>query len=441
MLKAPPSLGPITGEILTPYPSQYSLNGEASTPFTTSDAILQTVTLKGEGGGGGGGSRESGEELSQISVPLPVKEREILGRDLSSSEENGQTDKVTTEPSSSGCVAIAAESDGGAPVEISSVSVDESGTERRRVEGSQATEEAQFTKVDGNEMAGEGGNEMTGGGVEEGKPIEEAEVKGQNIDCFPAHFIFDVPSGSSSSGNTFHSSIQYQTSCSSGYVTDTSSLLSPLSLQGNHQDIAGNMKQEARLLGHRSETESLKTEQISQCQSSTESQGSKEQSQELCGTGWQLDHEQKFGQDSKSDFQQGIDNQSSYSYDIQCDSNPLVKHTTLGTSKKVPHFDCTDSSVCQLSENTLLDVGNSSGHSLGSAFYTEQGGQPNRFTSNHVSNPTSSPASTSEFESFGGGNPTMLTAVHFGSDVIPCSPTPTVDYLRSANEGYVHYCT
>ena len=382
MQKAPPSFGLITGELLTPYPSQFSLNGE---PSATSDAILQTVTLKkGKGEGGvrsGGGSRESGEELSQISVPLPVKEREILGRDLSSSDENGQTDSVTTEPSSSGCVASAAESNGGAPVEISSVSVNESGTERSRVEGSQATEATQFTKVDGNEMAGAGENAITGGGgVEEGKPIEEAEVKGQNVDCFPAHFIFDVPSGSgsSSSGNTFHSSVQYQTSCSSGYVTDTSSLLSPLSLQGNHQDIAGNMKHEARLPGHRSETESLKTEQILQRQS----------------------------------------------------DNSMCQLSESGSGITTAQF-----------ESTLLDVGESFGHSLGSPYYTEQGGQPDRFTSNHINNPTSSRASASEFESFGGGNPTMLTAVHLDSDVIPYSSTPTVDYLQSANEGYVHHCT
>ena len=88
--------------------------------------------------------------------------------------------------------------------------------------------------------------------------------------------------------------------------------------------------------------------------------------------------------------------------------------------------------MCQLSESgsgittaqfesTPLDVGESFGHSLGSPYYTEQGGQPDRFTSNHINNPTSFRASASEFESFGGGNPTMLTAVHLDSDVIPYS--------------------
>ena len=60
--------------------------------------------------------------------------------------------------------------------------------------------------------------------------VKEVEFDVQNDCVFPAHFIFELPlPATASSGSEAACSSHYQTS-SSGYVTDTSGLFSPLSL-------------------------------------------------------------------------------------------------------------------------------------------------------------------------------------------------------------------
>ena len=91
------------------------------------------------------------------------------------------------------------------------------------------------------------------GGVERGDVGE-----GQDVDVFPSHFVFELPPAVSvdlsvdlsSSESTVQSSVHCYHTSSSGYVTDTSSLLSPISLSddrvppGNEPRFHGNVFQD-----------------------------------------------------------------------------------------------------------------------------------------------------------------------------------------------------
>ena len=81
--------------------------------------------------------------------------------------------------------------------------------------------------------------------------VERGDVgEGQDVDVFPPHFVFELPPAVSVDLSSSESTVHCFHTSSSGYVTDTSSLLSPISLSddrvppGNEPQFHGNVFQD-----------------------------------------------------------------------------------------------------------------------------------------------------------------------------------------------------
>ena len=373
--KTLPILGPIPEEIPTPYPSIYSLI-EIPGLFTAADPLPPPIS------GVGGERGNSGGDLTQMSLPISESESHsggqgslYGGQSSVYSEGDGKTDANTAGSSSTGCGV----SDEGVPVEIGYRDLVHEMTELIPDERQETVE------VDD--------NEITGAGVDEGGGSEE-----QNRDCFSSHFISELSSGTSSSGGTGSSS-QYQTSCSSGYVTDTSGpLFSPSSLSGNPALAA--VKHETKSSGSQLNAESLEDERMLAGKVDTDSQVDENLSQDAFGADCKRS-EQKLQQGFGKDFLQ-IESLHEQGINSSTSSASVVPNKLGATDEKFPQFVTTDtsSSYCQRDnnpedmtdvQNVLLDDGRGFENSLGSRCYIELEGRAKYLVSNLLDT-VSSPA-------------------------------------------------